>query len=133
MSLKRTVSFFAVAWLLIIGILHAALNLDLFRAKQTSAKTFKVGFLPVTCHLTCPVNHYIQKNLKGEGGFEPIRFNGWPELKEAFLSKYTDATFILAPLAMKLREEGINVKIVYLGHRDGTALMVHKDSGIFRI
>ncbi|MBI3854772.1 MAG: ABC transporter substrate-binding protein [Planctomycetes bacterium] len=62
-----------------------------------------------------------------------MRFNGWPELKEAFLSKYTDATFILAPLAMKLREEGIGVKIVYLGHRDGTAMMVHKDSGIFRI
>jgi NitT/TauT family transport system substrate-binding protein len=54
-------------------------------------------------------------------------------LKEAFLSKYTDATFILAPMAMKLREEGIRVKIVYLGHRDGTALMVHRESGIFRI
>jgi NitT/TauT family transport system substrate-binding protein len=62
-----------------------------------------------------------------------VRFNGWPELKEAFLSNYTDATFILAPMAMKLREEGIPIKIVYLGHRDGTALMVHKDSGIFRI
>jgi NitT/TauT family transport system substrate-binding protein len=36
-------------------------------------------------------------------------------------------------MAMKLREEGIPLKIVYLGHRDGTALMVHKDSGIFRI
>jgi NitT/TauT family transport system substrate-binding protein len=62
-----------------------------------------------------------------------VRFNGWPELKEAFLSKYTDATFILAPMAMKLREEGIPLKIVYLGHRDGTALMVHRESGIFRI
>lgn len=54
-------------------------------------------------------------------------------MKEAFLSKYTDATFILAPMAMKLREEGVRIKIVYLGHRDGTALMVHKDSGIFRV
>jgi len=62
-----------------------------------------------------------------------VRFNGFPELKEAFISKYTDATFILAPLAMKLREDGVPVKIVYLGHRDGTALMVHKDSGVFRI
>lgn len=61
-----------------------------------------------------------------------MRFNGWPELKEAFLSKYTDATFILAPMAMKLREEGVPIKIVYLGHRDGSAVMVHKDSGIFR-
>jgi len=34
---------------------------------------------------------------------------------------------------MKLREDGVPVKIVYLGHRDGTALMVHKESGIFRI
>ena len=66
------------------------------------------------------------------GGFEPVRFNGWPELKEAFLSKYTDATFILAPMAMKLREEGVPIKIVYLGHRDGSAVMVHKDSGIYR-
>ena len=61
-----------------------------------------------------------------------MRFNGWPELKEAFLSKYTDATFILAPMAMKLREEGVPIKIVYLGHRDGSAVMVHKDSGIYR-
>jgi NitT/TauT family transport system substrate-binding protein len=61
-----------------------------------------------------------------------VRFNGWPELKEAFLSGYTDATFILAPLAMKLREEGVPIKMVYLGHRDGTAVMVHKDSQIYR-
>jgi NitT/TauT family transport system substrate-binding protein len=133
MSLRKTVALSSAAWLILIGALHASLNLDLFRERHRSAKTFKVGFLPVTCHLTCPVNHYIQKNLHGEGGFEPVRFNGWPELKEAFLSKYTDATFILAPMAMKLREEGIRVKIVYLGHRDGSALMVHRDSQIFRI
>ena len=66
------------------------------------------------------------------GGFEPVRFSGWPELKEAFLSGHTDASFILAPMAMKLREEGVPIKIVYLGHRDGSAVMVHKDSGIFR-
>ena len=71
--------------------------------------------------------------MKGEGGFEPVRFNGFPELKEAFLSGHLEATFILAPLAMKLREDGTPIKIVYLGHRDGTALMVHKDSDILRI
>jgi NitT/TauT family transport system substrate-binding protein len=133
MSLKNTVGLTALAWIAAISLLHAGLNLDLFRKQEKRERSFKVGFLPVTCHLTCPVNHYIQEHMSGAGGFEPIRFNGWPELKEAFLSKYTDATFILAPLAMKLREEGIPLKIVYLGHRDGTALMVHKESGIFRI
>lgn len=62
-----------------------------------------------------------------------MRFNGWPELKEAFLSKYLQASFILAPMAMALREQGVPIKIVYLGHRDGTAMMVHKDSSIFRV
>jgi NitT/TauT family transport system substrate-binding protein len=65
--------------------------------------------------------------------FEPVRFNGWPELKEAFLSDDLQATFILAPMAIALREQGVPIKIVYLGHRDGTAMMVHQDSDIHRI
>lgn len=40
---------------------------------------------------------------------------------------------MLAPLAMALRSEGVPVKIVYLGHRDGTAMMVHKDSSIYSL
>jgi NitT/TauT family transport system substrate-binding protein len=65
--------------------------------------------------------------------FEPVRFNGWPELKETFLANDLEATFILAPLAMSLREQRVPIKIVYLGHRDGTTMMVRKDSTIFRI
>ena len=62
--------------------------------------------------------------------FEPVRFSGWPELKEAHISGHTPATFMLAPMAIALRQQGVPVKIVYLGHRDGSALMVHKDSEI---
>jgi len=38
-----------------------------------------------------------------------------------------DATFMIAPLAMKLREQGLKVKIAYLGHRDGSTVMVRRD------
>jgi len=34
---------------------------------------------------------------------------------------------MIAPLAMKLREQGVPIKIVYLGHRDGSTLMVRND------
>src|SRR5688500_8394713 len=34
---------------------------------------------------------------------------------------------MIAPLAMKLREQGVPVKIAYLGHRDGSTVMVRKD------
>jgi len=35
---------------------------------------------------------------------------------------------MIAPLAMKLREQGVPVKILYLGHRDGSTVMVQKNS-----
>ncbi|HEV8246960.1 MAG TPA: ABC transporter substrate-binding protein [Polyangiaceae bacterium] len=135
MSLKRTLALTALIWVSSITLLHAKLNLKsqfLGGPVQTQAK-FRVGFLPVTCHLTCPVTDFINRTMTGDGIFEPVRFASWPELKEAFLAGYTPATFILAPMAMALKEQGVPIKIVYLGHRDGTAMMVGKDSQIFRI
>jgi NitT/TauT family transport system substrate-binding protein len=135
MSLRRTLLLFAVGWLTAISLLHAGLNLGAFRrqgAGPARGPGFRVGFLPVTCHLTCPVTHFINQELSGDGRFEPIRFHGWPELKEAYLSGHTQASFILAPMAIALREQGVPIKIVYLGHREGGDVMVHKDSGIYR-
>lgn len=135
MSLKRTLTIALSGWLLVITFVHLAVNLRVFDARKAAAtaKPFRVGFLPVTCHLTCPVTDFINHQISGQGLFEPVRFSGWPELKEAFLSHYLQASFILAPMAMALREQGVPLKIVYLGHRDGTAMMVHRDSGIYRI
>ena len=135
MSFRKILAL-GIAWLLLITAVHAVINLHAFRPKTAGAqqaKKFRIGFLPVTCHLTCPVTDFINKQLTGENMFEPVRFNGWPELKEAYLSGYTPATFILAPMAMALREQGVPIKIVYLGHRDGSAVMVHKDSQIYRM
>src|SRR6266478_306507 len=135
MSLRKTLIWVAIVWLVLITFVHAWLNLHLFaagNASGTDRNKFRIGFLPVTCHLTCPVTDFINKQIAGESIFTPLRFNGWPELKEAYLSGYTPATFILAPMAMALREQGVPIKIVYLGHRDGSAVMVHKDSAIFQ-
>lgn len=48
-------------------------------------------------------------------------------MAEAFKAGRIEASFFIAPLAMKLREQGAPVKIVYLGHRDGSTVMVRKD------
>lgn len=48
-------------------------------------------------------------------------------MAEAVKSGRLDATFMIAPLAMRLREQGVKVKICYLGHRDGSTVMVRKD------
>ena len=135
MPARFKVLFSVIAWLMIVTILHLWLNTNVRdSASDAQARVrFKVGFLPVTCHLTCPVTHFINKSSTGDGMFEPMRFKGWPELKEAFLSDHLQAAFILAPMAMVLREQGVPIKIVYLGHRDGTTMMVHRDSDIRQI
>jgi hypothetical protein len=47
-SLKKTVTLSAAAWVVLIGLLHAGMNLDLFRKAERADHQFKVGFLPVT-------------------------------------------------------------------------------------
>ncbi len=59
--------------------------------------------------------------------FESQRFTDFPTIVETLKSGRLEATFMLAPLAMKLREQNVPVKIVYLGHRDGSTVMVRKD------
>ena len=130
MSLTKSLTVTAFVWVAAITGAHVAMNLPKPATWFAKEKKMKIGFLPVTCHLTCPVTDFINKEMQGEGFFEPMKFSGFPELKESFISGDLRATFILAPMAIALREQGVPIKIVYLGHRDGTALMVHKDSNI---
>ncbi|MHC4846657.1 MAG: ABC transporter substrate-binding protein [Planctomycetota bacterium] len=68
----------------------------------------------------------------GERGsfFKSVKFTDWPTVKEALIAREIEAVFILAPMAMQLRADGVPVKVVYLGHRDGTAIIVGTDSDI---
>lgn len=86
----------------------------------------KVGFLPVTCHLTCPVTDFATRTSRGTR-FESQRFTDFPTMVESMKSDRLEASFMIAPLAMKLREQGVPMKILYLGHRDGSEVMVRKD------
>jgi NitT/TauT family transport system substrate-binding protein len=62
--------------------------------------------------------------------FKSRKFTDWPTVKEALIAREIGGAFILAPMAMQLAADGVPIKIVYLGHRDGTALVVGKDSTI---
>jgi NitT/TauT family transport system substrate-binding protein len=94
--------------------------------QQVARTELKVGFLPVTCHLTCPVTDYATRTSTMTH-FESQRFTDFPTVVESIKSGRLDATFMIAPLAMKLREQGVPVKICYLGHRDGSTVIVRKD------
>ncbi len=65
--------------------------------------------------------------------FRSRKYTEFATISEEFRQGSLKASFILAPLAMSLRRQGVPIKIVYLGHRDGTTLVVHRDSGIHSI
>src|SRR5688500_14472841 len=94
MAARRTI-LITGAWTLLISAAHAALNLRLLAPEPRgwgARRTYRLGYLPVTCHLTCPVADYVSRSMNASGLFEPVRFSGFPELKEAFLARHTSAT-----------------------------------------
>ncbi|HKG23028.1 MAG TPA: ABC transporter substrate-binding protein [Blastocatellia bacterium] len=76
--------------------------------------------------MTCPVTDYATRTSTATR-FESQRFTDFPTIVETIKGDRLEATFMIAPLAMKLREQGVPIKIVYLGHRDGSTLMVRND------
>jgi NitT/TauT family transport system substrate-binding protein len=76
------------------------------------------------------VTDYISKFTDSGEIFLPRMFQGFPEIKEALISNKVQAAFIVAPLAIALRSQGVPIKVVYLGHRYGSAVVVRKDGPI---
>ncbi|NUP95544.1 MAG: ABC transporter substrate-binding protein [Planctomycetaceae bacterium] len=72
----------------------------------------------------------MTKNSSVGTEFQAERFSDFPTMKEALIARKIDATFMIVPLAMKLVADGQPVKIVYLGHRDGSALVVGAQSPV---
>lgn len=106
-------------WVIFISGLHIWRNGELF-----ASHVLKVGYVPITCHLLCPVTYELNKDIP----FKPVKFTAWPEMCEALKNGELDLTFILAPLAITLYQQGFPIKIVMLGHRNGTGLMMRADA-----
>ncbi|MGA9228361.1 MAG: ABC transporter substrate-binding protein [Mesobacillus sp.] len=97
--------------------------------KQSSVdigkRTVKIGYLPIT-HA---VPLYIEKEMEQYKGFnlELVKFGSWPELMDALNTGRIDGASVLVTLAMKAKEQGIDLSAVALGHRDGNVFVVGND------
>src|SRR5438270_4459412 len=134
MKLKQRVLILVFAWLGLISALHGWLNVNwasiLNDYRPAEKRKFTVAYIPVTCHLACPVTDYISRFSRSGEIFLPKMFQGFPEIKEALISNRVQAAFIVAPLAIALKSQGVPIKVVYLGHRYGSAVVVQKDGPI---
>src|SRR5258708_272662 len=125
------------------GLLAAALPLSALSCGKGSSGIDKgeplvVGGLPVTCNLTLPVACVSKARSNGALGVGQPRFeykyskySGWPEVKESLMAGRIQAAYMLAPLVMDFADRKVPVKIVSLGHRSRTVIMVRTASPYF--
>ena len=89
--------------------------------------TLKIGYMPITDHLILGISHE-HDNLRFEHlNLQPTKFHSWQDLCNALENKKLDGAFILTPLSFKLKSEGVNIKLVCLGNREGSVLVVRNN------
>lgn len=87
---------------------------------KSEKKIIKIGYLPITHAVPLYMeNELVNKNFK----LELVKFGSWPELMDALNTGRIDGASVLIQLAMKAKEQGIDLKAVALGHRDGNVLI----------
>ncbi|MDQ2869558.1 MAG: ABC transporter substrate-binding protein [Acidobacteriota bacterium] len=127
----------ALLWTAALTGAHMALNVDwsaiVNQRLPPSRRKLNVAYIPVTCHLACPVTDFISRYSLAGNLFIPRMFQGFPEIKEALISNRMQVGFMVAPMAIALRAQGVPIKIVYLGHRYGSAVVVQKDGPIHSV
>ncbi|MGE7842114.1 ABC transporter substrate-binding protein [Lysinibacillus sp. NPDC093712] len=119
--MNKKVGIFLLALILLLTL--AACGTDEKESvSQTEGnkKVVKIGYLPIT-H-AAPL--YMQTDKEYEGyAIELVKFGSWPELMDALNTGKIDGASVLIQLAMKAKEQGIDLKAVALGHRDGNVLV----------
>lgn len=97
------------------------------RRAAGATPTVRLGYLPLTDHLTVIAAARTDFSALR---LEPVKLASWPELAEAVKAGAVDAAFALTPIALTLRAKGVPVKLVLLGHRNGSALTVKAGGGV---
>ncbi|WP_041580783.1 ABC transporter substrate-binding protein [Bacillus sp. 1NLA3E] len=118
--------------ILLVGVLFISLaGCGAIGSEKSSGETnkqkptIKIGYLPIT-HA---VPLFIEKEQAKYKNFnlELVKFGSWPELVDALNTGHIDGASMLVTLAMKAKAQGIDLKAVALGHKDGNVLITAKD------
>ncbi len=118
LSLRLFLCF--LVWLLFISWLHHRLNDD-----ERAQKLIRMGYMPVVTNLAAPILDHVTKD-GGEIRFESIKFASFAEMAEALRNDSIQVAFIIAPLAVVLRQQGADVKVVLIGNRNESTLVARK-------
>ncbi len=113
----------SLIWLAAISWLHY-----FFNSTRDTRTVVKMGYMPVVTNLAAPLLDYASKDGSGIR-FQALKFASFAEMAEALRNDKIQAAFIIAPLAIVLRQQGVDVKVVYIGNRHESTMVVKKGIG----
>lgn len=116
------ISLLVISWLLVITLLHYILNTEF-----EDRPVLKMGYMPVITNFSAPLLDAASQDDETPIRFRAIKFASFAEMAEALRNDEIQAGFIIAPLSIVLRQQGEDVKVVYIGNRHESTLVVRKD------
>jgi len=119
-STSFRIGVIAIVWLVSISVLHYFLN-----GEDRTKNRILMGYMPVITNLAAPLVDCATRG--GDLYFEAMKFSSFTDMAEAFRSGHIQAAFIIAPLAMMLSEQGVPLRVVYIGNRHESTMVVRAD------
>lgn len=115
------IAFLVAGWLILVSALHLHLN-----GERGGPRTIAMGYMPVITNLAAPLLDYATR--EGDGvRFKAVKFASFAEMAAALRNDEIQAAFIIAPLAIVLKQQGVDVRIVYIGNRHESTLVARRD------
>ncbi|XOF33030.1 MAG: ABC transporter substrate-binding protein [Candidatus Electrothrix sp. YB6] len=123
---SRTLRFVvgSIVWAALISGLHWWLNFD-----HGHQKIVKMGYMPVITNMAAPLLDHVSTK-DSDVRFKALKFSSFAEMAEALRNDEIQVAFIIAPLAVVLRQQGADVKVIYIGNRHESTLVTRKDLDI---
>lgn len=109
----------------IISVLTAgvlAFSLTACGKKSDDSNTIKIAYLPIT-HSLAVLETADELAAQTDLQIELVKYGSWPELLDALNTGRVDGASVLIELAMKSKEQGVGIKAVALGHKDGNVII----------
>ncbi|MDE5765371.1 MAG: ABC transporter substrate-binding protein [Ruminococcus sp.] len=81
----------------------------------------KIAYLPITHSLA------VCELAEESKDIELVKYGSWTELMDALNTGRVDGASVLIELAMKSKEQGVNISAVALGHKDGNVIITSNE------
>lgn len=120
LTLPAKLGLGVLLWLMLISGLHRLLNYQ-----PADRPVFRMGYMPVVTNLAAPLLDHVSRHAP-DAYFQAVKFSSFAEMAEALRNDSIQAAFIIAPLAVVLRQQGVDVKVVLIGNRHESTLVARK-------